>query len=313
MNKSGVPVRIGAVIVAGAMLGAVSSVSAETLVFTAQLAPANEVTPVAVPDQSASGLAIVALNLTRDSYGYITRATAAFDLGLARFTSGSVIFAHIHEAIAGVDGPIRVDSGISPSSPISLAGSDKIIVAPAVSVSPISTVNAIISNPAGFYLDIHTSASPDGAVRGQLELSQYFPAVGFGVFTNAPNYAAGDAFQVKLFARNAGGTVSADVYAGLTLPPQPACAVPLAFLGPNGAVASECLANLASPGSHAIPLARGLSIPSLPLGDYTLFSTTVPPGVPSGNYSAFFCLAAPNTFPNGPITCDTSPFDLSGH
>lgn len=313
MNRSRVPVVIAAAIVAGAMFGAVSSVSAETFVFTARLNSVNEVTPVAVPDQSASGLAIVALNLTRDSGGYVTAANATFDLGLARITSGSVILAHIHEGAAGVNGPVRVDSGISPSSPISLAGGDKIIVPPAVSVSPVSTANAIISNPGGFYVNIHTSASPEGAVRGQLELGPYFPTVGFGVFTNAPSYAAGDAFQIKLFAGNAGGTVSADLYAGLALPPQPTCAVPLAFLGPNGTFAAECFANLASPGSHAIPLGRGLSIPSLPLGEYTLFSTSVPTGVPAGTYSAFFCLATPNTFPNGPITCETSPFVRLGH
>jgi CHRD domain-containing protein len=144
----------------------------ETLVFVAVLSATNEVAPVAVAasEQGARGFATVTLNVTR-SGGTITAATAAFDVSLTGLASNSVIIlSHIHEGGATVNGPVRVDSGLSPSSPVPAPGAvtfsrTNLTATPAIA-------QAIISNPGGFYFNVHTALSPSGVARGQLSPQQ---------------------------------------------------------------------------------------------------------------------------------------------
>lgn len=60
---------------------------------------------------------------------------------------------HIHDGVAGVNGPPVVN--------FNAAYSGTVIVAPALAAS-------IIANPAGFYVNLHTQAFPGGELRGQL-------------------------------------------------------------------------------------------------------------------------------------------------
>ena len=66
--------------------------------------------------------------------------------------------AHIHLGAAGVQGPVAV--GLTPPGADG-ASSGCVTVARTL-------VAAILANPAGYYVNIHTSDFPDGAVRGQL-------------------------------------------------------------------------------------------------------------------------------------------------
>ena len=65
--------------------------------------------------------------------------------------------AHVHRGDAGAEGPVVAE--LTPPNPASEG------------CAPISAElgEEIASNPAGFYLDVHTGDFPDGAVRGQLE------------------------------------------------------------------------------------------------------------------------------------------------
>jgi hypothetical protein len=80
------------------------------------------------------------------------------------FTFGNIelplIGAHIHQAPAGVNGPIIVDFSAQPS------GSG---------LSDPDLAN-VLANPAGFYVNLHNDPFPAGAIRGQLSgLPQAIP------------------------------------------------------------------------------------------------------------------------------------------
>ena len=66
--------------------------------------------------------------------------------------------AHIHVGAAGVHGPVVVTL-ITPDADGSVEG--------CVS-APRALIKQILKNPAGYYVNVHTSAFADGAIRGQL-------------------------------------------------------------------------------------------------------------------------------------------------
>jgi CHRD domain len=153
----------------------------ETLIFQASLLAANEVPPVAVApsEQTAIGFATVTLTVTR-SGGNITAASSRFDASLNGLAS-PIILAHIHQGASNVNGPIVVDSGISPAAPINPVSGAAGFTRTNLATTP-AIAQAIISNPAGFYFNVHTVLSPGGVARGQLVLQQQ-PAPGIAAPT----------------------------------------------------------------------------------------------------------------------------------
>ena len=164
---------------------------AETRVFIANLAGTNEVPPVSGGEAGITGTAVVTLDVTRDASNNITAATARFDIQIAGFPQSTVIIlAHIHEGAAGVNGPVRVDSGLTPGNPIVLSNVGGNISRSNLAVTP-AIAAGIIANPAGFYFNVHSQANPGGVVRGQL-------AAAAVTATNAPTLSQWGAILMPL-------------------------------------------------------------------------------------------------------------------
>ena len=79
--------------------------------------------------------------------------TGAISWGFTIANVDTPTLAHIHNAVAGVNGAVVFDFNAQ------LNGSG---------VMPLALAADIIANPAAFYVNIHTAAHPGGAVRGQL-------------------------------------------------------------------------------------------------------------------------------------------------
>ena len=76
--------------------------------------------------------------------------------------------AHIHKAAAGVNGPIHWDFLEPPDPATSI--SDQPAQLRGVGRPRAAAVLAdLLANPAGYYVNVHSTAFPGGAVRGQLE------------------------------------------------------------------------------------------------------------------------------------------------
>jgi hypothetical protein len=75
---------------------------------------------------------------------------------------GTPTKADIHAGVRGVDGPVVV-----PLFTTSPAGN---FASGTVTVADPTLLAALLADPSGFYTDLHTTAFPDGAARGQLHL-----------------------------------------------------------------------------------------------------------------------------------------------
>jgi hypothetical protein len=133
---------LGVVGVAGATRASESAHGGRPL--QAVLLPENQVPPTA---SSGSGTALVTLNQGQGE--------VCWDISVSDLTS-PVILAHIHQGATGTNGPIVVDF----MEPVN--GLNGCVQADA------ALIKQIRQDPAGFYVNVHTTMFPGGEVRGQL-------------------------------------------------------------------------------------------------------------------------------------------------
>jgi hypothetical protein len=132
----------GVVGAASATLGSEASHGGRPLHAT--LLPQNQVPPVA---SNGSGASLVTLNQGQGE--------VCWDITVSDLTS-PVILAHIHRGGAGTNGPVVVDF----NEPVN--GLSGCVDADA------ALIKEIRQNPAGFYVNVHTTMFQAGEVRGQL-------------------------------------------------------------------------------------------------------------------------------------------------
>ena len=137
--------------------------------MTANLAPANEVPPIANAENTGRGAVQITLNVTRDGTGAITGGTADFHFQLSGFPSSTtIVAAHIHPGAAGVNGGVIVNTGVVAASPVTPDGRGHVTSASSGVSVPAATLQSIVNNPAGFYFNVHSPTNPGGVARGQL-------------------------------------------------------------------------------------------------------------------------------------------------
>jgi len=142
----------------------------DTVKLTAQLAPANEVPPIANAESAGSGSVTITMHLTRDGAGTITAATADFDVSLTGFPVNTPLtMAHIHTGGVGVSGAILVNTGLS-SGEVTLSTGAGSFTKTGVSIAA-ATAKDILATPSQFYFNVHTVLNPAGVARGQLTAS----------------------------------------------------------------------------------------------------------------------------------------------
>jgi CHRD domain len=140
--------------------------------FTFPLTTSNEVPAISNAESTGSGSVTIKLNVTRDAANTITAATVDFTVTLTGFPATTAItVAHIHEAAAGVNGPVRVNTGLA-AGEVTLVGGAGGFTKNAVNVTDLTIIQRILDSPSAFYFNVHSTLNPGGVVRAQLVRTQ---------------------------------------------------------------------------------------------------------------------------------------------
>lgn len=120
-------------------------------IYSVSLDGSNEVPPVSDGDADGSG----------DAKVIFWEDRGAICLDVAVDGIGDVTLGHIHEGESGVNGAVVVDFGLTQDDVRNGVAFRCAAVEAAV-------FDAILADPAGYYVNIHTAEFPGGAIRGQL-------------------------------------------------------------------------------------------------------------------------------------------------
>ncbi|CAN5662599.1 hypothetical protein BH20ACT14_BH20ACT14_14190 [soil metagenome] len=157
-------VGVVALVVIGAAGGAQAKKPAlsATPVFKLHLKPSQEVP--AVKGLKADAVGSVTFNLERSSAGVITSGKVIFYFNYSFPSTVNITGLHIHQAPKGSVAPPLVSSGVTTFTDSDGKGNVTTVV---TGVAP-ATLQAILDNPRGYYVNLHTSVNPDGALREQM-------------------------------------------------------------------------------------------------------------------------------------------------
>ena len=123
-------------------LAAATPAGATIIQFIVPLSGANEV-PAGSGDPDGSGIATLTID---DATNSISWVIVPNNIQLPIFLD------HIHQGAAGVNGPVVIDF------------SAQLIGGPIIDPD----VAAVLANPTGYYVNVHTNEFPGGAIRGQV-------------------------------------------------------------------------------------------------------------------------------------------------
>ena len=144
-----------------------TSPSSQPYVFSSILRPTNEVPPVANAESGGVGAVQVTLQVTRGTGEAITGGTADFYFQASGFPATTVVGAHIHPGVEGVNGPVIVSTGLTATNAFMVPTGTGEYRATGVPVDA-ATTQGLINNPSAYYFNIHSPLNPGGFARGQL-------------------------------------------------------------------------------------------------------------------------------------------------
>src|SRR5689334_22987457 len=141
----------------------------DLVAFLALMQPSNEVPAI---NDTSSGTAIIWAHVVNDGTNVLS---ASVDFNISTKFSGAVTVTglHIHNAAAGVAGPIVIPTDVNgTTNSIAIDAAGKASIAKQVQSPSGNAMNAVIldmiNHPENYYVNIHTTVSPGGAMRGQL-------------------------------------------------------------------------------------------------------------------------------------------------
>ena len=142
----------------------------ESVPFRAVLSAANEVPAV---DLAASGTATVWLHVVRNAAGEIVSGSVDFHVRYRFPAAVTFTGLHIHSGRAGVNGPVVLNSSLTRVEDAPAEGvlrfQGQILPANAAGLA---ALRGVMEDPQAYYVNLHTTAHPAGAIRGQVDPAQ---------------------------------------------------------------------------------------------------------------------------------------------
>ena len=148
--------------------------TADIAYFRAVMLPSNEVPTVPA---NVKGMADMIAHVVRDSSGQIVSGTVDFLIRTNFDVDKTATGLHIHTGGPTDAGPVVINTGLSASVTQAVKAGADIVHRPAqvdgTNAAALNALRGIFTNPAGYYVNIHTTDFPGGIMRGQLQ-----PAIG---------------------------------------------------------------------------------------------------------------------------------------
>lgn len=152
----------------------------ETIYFRAAMSPANEVPAVNI---NASGTATIRAHIVRGATGEIVSGSVDFIVNYTLPGAATFTGLHIHRGPAGENGPVTINTGIGGAGgnvedPTGRGTIDRQAQVRPGDTNGLSTLQGMLDNPAGYYVNLHTTANPGGVIRAQLQRPEVITLLG---------------------------------------------------------------------------------------------------------------------------------------
>ena len=125
---------------------------------------AGQVVP-RVTNLNADATGSLTLNLTRDAGGAITGGSVVFYENYRFPGAVTITGLALHQGARGSNGPVVLDAAVGTVSDADGHGN----LTKVVTTAPASLLQALLTTPRAYYVDLSTSANTSGALRAQLE------------------------------------------------------------------------------------------------------------------------------------------------
>lgn len=143
----------------------------------------------------ADATATVTVYSNRNAAGALSSATVVFDVTYEFPGSTTFTGLHIHSGVPGVAGPVVINTGIGGTATVTDADGVGNIYRPvdvsALNPTALAAVQGLLTNPPAYYINLHTTTNPGGAVRGILNTAPPGrPTINKGGILNNASYTA---------------------------------------------------------------------------------------------------------------------------
>jgi uncharacterized protein (TIGR03437 family) len=141
--------------------------SVETIPYRVQLSSLNEVP--ALSGDASTGTATILAHVVRDAAGEIVSGSVDFKVNYKLGATTNITAMHIHRGSAASNGPVVIDSTLSSAIADATSGTLRLQgQAQPTATTALTALRDLVKDPAGFYLNLHTTKNPAGEMRGQL-------------------------------------------------------------------------------------------------------------------------------------------------